>query len=548
MDRWQRHTGYYLTILTLLMFGYAFAYQWGMIHLEGATGTSATFLHSLQVVVETFTTTGFGSDAPWHSSAMNVLVILMDTTGTLMIFLALPVFLFPALENAFETSVPDAVEDDYSDHVVIATYSPRAQSLVEELEARDVEYILVEPDGDRAIDLYEDGYEVIEANPEDIEGLRCANLAQARSLVVDVSDRVDTSIVLAAREISEGVRVVSVVEDPGTRSYHELAGADEVLSPRRLLGERLAGVASTAVVTDLGDAIEIGDEFEIAELLVHQGSPLAGVRLAESNLREQRDVNVIGAWFQDEFESPVSPDTVLEAGTVLLVTGKEGKLNSLETLPKSTVREFESGETLVLGHGEVGQTITQIFDEEGQRYTTLDVEDKPGVDVVGEAYDTDALEAMGIDAAQSAILAIPDDTDAEYATLVMRNMTNDLDIAARTQEEDSVQKMYRAGANYVLSLATVTGQMTASAVLDDDEISMVDSHIALLKTAVPTLTGQTLVEAQIRERTNCTVIAVERDDSVLTSVAPDFRIESGDELIVAGPKDAVSNFSEAVSE
>jgi Trk K+ transport system NAD-binding subunit len=515
MNRWQRRTVYYLTVLTALMFGYTFAYQWGMvilpaitswnistprgvenlhviiagsINLEGATGVSATFLHSLQVVVETFTTTGFGSDAPWTSPYMNILVILMDTTGTLMIFLALPVFLFPALENAFSTTVPDAVEDDLSDHVVVATYSPRAQSLIEELETRDVEYVLVEPDGDRAVELYEDGYTVIETDPEAIDGLRSVNLAAARALVVDVSDRIDTSIVLAAREISEAVRVVSVVEDPESRSYHTLAGADEVLTPRRLLGERLARVASTGVVTNLGEAVALGDDFEIAELLVHQGSPLAGVPLAESNLREQTGINVIGAWFQDEFESPVSPDTV------------------------------------------------------------LDQEAKPGVDVVGEAYDPDALQAAGIDTARSAILAIPDDTDAEYATLVMRDLTRNLDITARTEGAGSVQKMYRAGANYVQSLATVTGRMTASAVLENDEISTVDSRLALLNTAAPELAGQTLAEAQIREKTNCTVVAVERNNTVLTDVGPDFRIERGDELVVAGPNDAVSRFSETISD
>jgi len=543
MNRWQRRTVYYLSVLTVLMFSYAFAYHWGMVHLEGATGASATYLHSLQVVVETFTTTGFGSDAPWSSAFMNVLVILMDTTGTLMIFLALPVFLFPALENALSTTVPDTVDDGCADHVVIATYSPRARSLIEELDARDIEYVLVEPDSDRAVDLYEDGYEVIHTNPEDIEGLERANLAAARALVVDVSDRIDTSIVLAAREISEAVRVVSVVEEPESRSYHTLAGADEVLSPRPLLGERLAEVASTGVVTDLGDAVEIGEDFDIAEVLVHQGSPLAGVSLAESNLRAQTGINVIGAWFQNRFESPVSPTTVLEPGTVLLVTGRDGQLTRLENLPNSTIREFESGKTLILGHGEVGKAVTRSLDAEDQDYTVIDQHDKPGVDVVGEAYDTDALQAAGIDDARSAILAIPDDRDAEFAALVMRDLTTNLDIAARTEGADSVQKMYRAGANYVLSLANVTGQMAASAVLEDENIGVIDAQIELLKTPAPALTGQTLAEARVRERTGCTVVAVERNGSILTTMDGEFRIERDDDLIVAGSDEGVSQFA-----
>jgi Trk K+ transport system NAD-binding subunit len=546
MNKWQSRTVYYVLGLTGLMFGYAVAYRWGMVTLEEATGVRATFLHALQVVVETFTTTGFGSDAPWESTFMNVLVILMDTTGTLMIFLALPVLLFPALEDTLSTTVPRAVEGT-SDHVVIATYSARAETLIDELDDRGMEYVLVEPDGDRAVDLYEEGYDVIEGDPETIDGLEGANLASARAVVADVSDRVDTSIVLTAREISEEVRVVSVVEDPDSTDYHRLAGADEVLSPRPLLGERLAEVASTGVVTELDDGIQVGEDFEIAELLVHHGSPLVGRELAESNIREGTGVNVIGAWFRGDFETPVGPETTLEAGTVLLVTGRSDQLGRLGDLPESTVREHETGTTLVIGHGEVGRAVTRAFDDAGQAYTVMDRAEKPGVDVIGEADDTEALRGAGIGKARSAILAIPDDTRAEFATLVMREADPNLDIAARTEDAEAVQKMYRAGANYVLSLAEVTGRMTASAVLEDDDIIATDTQVDIFRTEAPGVAGQTLAEARIRERTGCTVVAVERDGRVFTDLGPDFRVEAGDVLVVAGSEAGTAAFEDSLA-
>jgi len=547
MDKWQRRTFYYVVVISALMIGYAFAYQWGMITLEGATGVRTTFLHAFQVVVETFTTTGFGSDAPWETPFMNLLVIVMDTTGTLMIFLALPVLLFPALEESLSTTVPSAVDDGTRAHVVIATHSARAETLIDELDARGIEYVLVEPDTAKAKDLYEDGYDVIDTNPETIEGLEDANLTDARAIVADVSDRVDTSIVLTAREVSEEIRVVSVVEDPESTVYHELAGADEVLSPRPLLGQRLAEVVSTGVTTELGEGIELGDDFQIAELLVHHGSPLAGMTLADSSLRERTGVNVIGAWFRGEFESPVSPETALEAGTVLLLTGREDQLDDLEELPESTVREFERGKTLVIGHGQVGQAVTRILQAEGQPYTVLNRHDGPDIDVVGEADDTEALRAAGIDEARSVVLAIPDDTGAEFATLVMRETSPDLDIAARTEGAETVQKMYRAGANYVLSLAQVTGRMTASAVLEDDEVIATDTQVEILKTRAPPLAGQTLAESRIRERTGCTVVAVERDGDVFTDLGADFRLEGGDELVVAGTDEGTTRFTEVLT-
>jgi Trk K+ transport system NAD-binding subunit len=459
-----------------------------------------------------------------------------------MIFLALPVFLFPAMEDILSATVPSELDDGMSDHVIVATYTSRADALIEELDRRGVDSVIVEPDRDRATELYEDGYDIVHAEPDSVEGLEGANLTGARAIVADVSDQLDASIVLTAREISEDVRVVSVVEDPDSTRYHELAGADIVLSPRPLLGERLAEVISTGVTTELGEGVEVGEDFEIAELLVHHGSPLAGTTLAESNLRERTGINVIGAWFRGDFETPVDPDTVLKGGTVLLLTGRESQVQALEDLPESAVREFEGGETIVIGYGQVGQSVVNALAANDQPYTVVNRNETPGVDVVGEADDPDTLREAGIETARSVILAIPDDTEAEFATLVMRDMNQDLDIAARTEEAEAVQKMYRAGSNYVLSLAQVTGRMTASAVLEGEPVISMNHQVTVRRTPAPGLAGDTLAEGDVRSRTGCTVVAVDRDGEVVTDLGPDFRVEHGDELIIAGTKDGTRQF------
>ena len=73
MDKWKRRTAYYLTTLVVFLFGYAFLYDYGMRVYEGH---SQPFYQSLQVVLETFTTTGYGSDAPWETIEMTLLVMV----------------------------------------------------------------------------------------------------------------------------------------------------------------------------------------------------------------------------------------------------------------------------------------------------------------------------------------------------------------------------------------------------------------------------------------------------------------------------------------
>ncbi|WP_435181664.1 potassium channel family protein [Halorussus sp. AFM4] len=543
MDTWKRRTLYYVSTLAVVFVGYAVVYDYGMTVYEN---DPQPFYHSLQVVVETFTTTGYGSDAPWATPEMNVLVMIMDLTGVVLIFMALPVFVVPLFEDALSTTLPTAV-DDLEDHVVIATYSPRAETLISELESWGVEYVIVEPDRERAMDLYESGHSLIHGDPESVETLEAANLDAATALVADASDEVDVSIVLTAREAAEDVRVVSVVEDPDQRPYHELAGVDEVLSPRRLVGESLADKVTTAVSTELGDAVEIGADFEIAELPVQRGSEIAGHTLAESGIRERSGANVIGAWVRGEFETPPSPDLELDAGTVLLVSGRQSQLERLKEFTSSQAHRPRQGTVLVVGHGEVGSTVTDALASANISYTVVDLEDTPGVDVVGDTTDPETLEAAGIEQARTVVFTIADDTLTGFGTLVARDLNPDVEVLARAEETENVQKLYRAGADYVLALATVSGRMLASTILEREEVISMDKQVEVVRTTAEGLVGQTIGEADVRARTGCTVVGVERDGDVLTEVGPEFRFRHGDAVIVAGTDEGVNRFTTLAS-
>ena len=544
----RKRVAYFVVFVAVFVAVTAVVYDAGMRAFEPGPypppGTEISLFHSIQVVVETITATGYGSDAPWKSPVMNALVVLLDLTGVGLFFLALPAVLLPWFRDAFSVSVPTAIDDDLSDHVIICTYTPRARELIAELDSKAVDYVLVEPDHDRAAELYADDYTVIHADPQSAADLRDANLGAARALVADVSDRVDASIVLAAREVTEDVAVVSVVEDPSLAAYHDLAGADHVVTPRQLLGEGLARKVTTAIETDLGDSIQLGEDFEIAEISVRADSELAGQTLADSDIRDRYNVNVVGAWHKGDFATPPPLNTPLERGMTLLVTGDRAALDRLRTATGSQIRQFGRGRVVVVGYGQVGQTVSALLSAANISHTVVDIESKEGVDVVGDATVTETLTAADIETAESVVLAIPDETATEFATLIVRELDPETEIIARAETGAAVPKTYRAGADYVLSLATVSGRSIASLVLTDEEILGIETNVEIVKTTAPGLAGETLASAAIREQTGCTVIAVERDGRTLTELAASFRLQQGDQLVVAGSDADVNSFLE----
>jgi len=538
----RRRAYYYLGAFAAVTILYTIAYGAGMAIFESA---SRTLTESLLVVVQSFTTTGYGEDAAaWTTPQMRLLAIAMQVTGVFFVFMALPLFVAPWIEQRLTTTVPDSIEDA-DDHVVICGYTPRTEMLIDELRMLEESYVVIEPDRDTATDYYEEGIAVMHGDPESIDSLTAAGIEDARALVADVNDEVNASIALAVDQLAPETRTITFVEDATLADYHRYAGADQVFTPRHLIGESLAQKATTAVTDEVSDAVEIGDELEIVEIPIEAGSDLVGTTIGESRIRERTGANVIGAWFRGQFVSSPSPADRINARTVLLVAGREPQLQAFQELASAKARRQRRGPVLICGYGEVGSTVKQRVVRAGLPVTVIDLDEKPGVDVVGDATDPDTLEKADIDEASSVVLALPDDTSAVFASLVVRQLEPDVEVVVRANETANVQKLYRAGADYVLALATVSGRMLASTIFGEDVITF-DQGVEVVRLPVGTLAGQSIASADIRAETGCTVIAIQRNGELITDFDPTFTFEDDDEIIVTGPDDRVSAFTALV--
>lgn len=540
MNKWLKRILHFSTLIFALILVYAFAYHYGMIFFEGA---SPSFLHSLQVVVETFTTTGFGSDSPWRSPEMNLLVILMDLTGVALIFLALPALFLPLLEETLSRTAPESVEE-VRDHIIICNYSPRGETIIEELESRGVDYVVVEPEEETALDLDEDGISVIHGDPEDTEALEAAHAGGADAMIVDSSDERNASIILSAREVNPGLRIISLVADSSLSDYLRYAGADKVLTPRRLLGRSIADRAMTGLETELGELLELGEEFRIAEFPVHFDSEVCDVPIEESRVRERTGAQIIGLWRRGEFVGSPPKDTVIDEGTVLLVSGTEEQLERVKEMTLTEGRAIHEGRdrVVVAGMGVVGRTVVEYLRRAGGvDITVVDVVEKEGVDVLGDATEEEVLLDAGIRDATALVVALGDDTDSIFTTLVAHEVNPDAEVIVRANETGNLGKLYRAGADYALALPNVSGRMLALEVLGE-EVMTPNKQIKMVRTRAPGLEGRSLAEAGVGKRTGCVVVAVERGDSLYTDLDPGFGVREGDRLIVAGSDDDINTF------
>jgi Trk K+ transport system NAD-binding subunit len=534
-----RRTRYYILAVLVTTVAFTLVYNVGMRVWEH---DPQPLYRSLEVVFQTFTTTGYGEDAPWSTLQMNLLVVAMQLAGIGLILTAVDVFAVPWIRRALRVD-PPTVAPDLTDHVVICEYTPRGEAFVTELESRDREYVVVESDRETAVELHEADVPVVHGDPESTVVLENAGIGAAAAVVADAADDTNASIVLSAREAAPDVRIVTLVEDDDLAQYHRVAGADEVLSPRRLLGESLAAQVPTAVSTDVAEGVTIGDDFELVELSVEAGSDLSGRSFRDARIRDRFGVTVIGAWVDGDFRTPVPPETTVTSGVRLLAAGAPDRLDDLRDATAARMRSFAPQRVVVAGAGQSGRAARELLAEAGTRLTILDVEDGPDVDVVGDARDPAVLREAGIEDATVLLLALGDDTSAVFASLIARDVNPDLDIVVRVDEGTEEEKLYRAGADYVQSLARVSGRMLATTVFEDEAVLAYHQRIRVVKLPAGDLTGRTLAGTELRETTGCTVLAVERDDRTMTQVDPhEFEFGPDDEVVLAGTDESVTTF------
>ena len=522
---------------------YTVVYHWAVVTIGGVEDRSP--IKTLQVVVEALTTAGFGGDTGlWREhTELAFMVLVMNLTGVLLVFLAIPLFGVPLLRNALDGTPPTT--SDLRDHVIICGYSTADDVLTDELEEAGIPYLFVESDRDMAEQLIAADIPAIQGSAEQVETLENANAEHARALVADLNDETNPTVILSAKRVNPSMRVVSVVQTRGAVPHHKYAGADDVVVSKESLGESFAQRSIKTVSERFQEAVGVDAELELNEYLVEENSSFVGQTIEEIGVLGG-DVTVIGGWFGPRFLISPTPETTIQKNSILLVTDERGRLEESD-LRKLPSHIGHPSRVIVCGYGDVGSATARRLTEDDVEVTVVDAKPGDSIDVVGDITEPETLDRAAIDNTRSLVLAVNDDTAAIYAALLVKHLQPDVEIIARANDPGNVWKLYNAGVDYVLSLPDIVGEELASTLVGDAEILTPTDEFDFVRTKAPTLEGQSLIEADIRHETGCTVVAIERDGELRTDFDAGFTFERDDVLLVAGTDEAIQRFKKYVA-
>lgn len=532
--------GRFLLLLAALVTLYSVLFHY-IMEFEGRQYSWVTGYYWTLTVMSTL---GFG-DITFESDLGRIFSSIVLLSGIIFLLVLLPFtflefFYLPFMKARSEARAPHELHPKYHNHVILTSFDIVTRTLIKKLVQRGYHYVILIPNLNDALLLYEEGYRVMVGELDDHETYRKARADKALLVATTTNDMVNTNIVFTVREVAEHVPIVAIADSAASVDILELAGCNNVLLLADMMGRALA-----RRVNDRDRLAHIIGEF--GELLIAESTtrntPLQGKTLRESRLRENLGITALGIWEQGEF-TPAQADTKILPESVLVLAGLEQAIDQFnETY---TLHQENNGLVIIIGGGRVGRAAARALAERGIDYRIIEqVPEEQGFlgkYVIGNAAELKILEKAGIQRCHNIIVTTHDDDNNIYLTLYCRRLRPDTKIISRATRESNIATLYRAGADFVMSYATL-GANTILNLLDKSNVLMISEGLDVIRVKIPPrLVGQSIAQAQIREQTECTIVAIQhggKTDFNLNIQAP---MPAQAELIMLGTRAAEEKF------
>ena len=541
----------YFGLLASVIFIFSVIFQLIMVQVEGQ---SHTWFTSIYWTLTTMSTLGYG-DVIFLSDIGRFFSVFVLISGVVLVLVVLP-FTFirsiyaPWLEAQLRFKAPRELSSETKDHVIISRHDEIADSLIERLQASDIPHYVIEPDPAVAAHLMSEGVPIVTGEFDNKATFENWQIQNARLLLANREDTTNTNIVLTVREISSQVPIVGIVDHEDSIDILELSGCTHVLPLKVRLGEYLANRASEG--NNSPDVIGTTKGLQIAEFSAKH-TQFSGGAVRDSGLREQMGLNVVGIW-QRGLLQPAFPDTEITDDTILVVVGTPTQVDLLNKLLE-TPRQSEESLTLIIGAGTVGNACTRALKNKGHLVHILERDEnmlERGKSVadqvyIGDANDRESLMKAGLESAQSVILTSKDDAVNVYLAVYCRRLKPDLRIASRITHNRNLAAIHRAGADFALSYSSLCAEAVMS-LIEGHDLVMLGGDVEMFTVPLPSsLNNKTLSESGIGSRTGLSVVAIEQDSQIVTTLHASMKLEAGINLIMLGTAQQRRTFTETFS-
>lgn len=294
-----------------------------------------TLLDALYQTVTTVATVGFREVQPF-GPAEQVFTMVLILVGVGAVLYAFSVLVETILEGRLNELLGrrrmEQTIASMQGHVIICGWGRVGRAIGVELAEAGRPLVVIDPDPE----ALESAVHAVVGDATDDDVLRRAGIERAAALVAAAdSDAANSFITLSARALNPTLFIVARTRSSDSDDKLSRAGADRVVNPQSIGGARMAAFVLRPHVAAFLDVVmhERTLEFRLEEVPVGTSSALVGRSLRDASIRDRSGALVLA--LRDDrgnFLTNPDPDTVLEAGQVVIAIGTQEELDDLVAL------------------------------------------------------------------------------------------------------------------------------------------------------------------------------------------------------------------------
>ena len=221
-------------------------------------------------------------------------------------------------------------------HYIICGYGRIGKLIAKELHSNNEKLIVLEKNAERIgeLETLSIPYLMLDATEETT--LLKAGIMKAKGLVTAVmSDADNVFITLTAKVLRPDIYVMARASDVKNEKKLTSAGADKVVSPYLIGGQRMAQMLIRPTVVDFIDIATMDDKLglRMEEARISSKSRYIGKTLVESNLRKDFGVIIVLIKKSNgDMKFNPQPNEILEVNDVIVMLGKMDDLEKINAI------------------------------------------------------------------------------------------------------------------------------------------------------------------------------------------------------------------------
>lgn len=325
----------------------------GYMHIEGHSLIDALFQTGY-----TFTTVGFGSLGEGEFSPTGKLftislILFGFTIFTFSLGIIVDIINRGELKRLLKERKMLYKIARLKKHFVICYHNEYAVQLSKQLRSNHIPFVVIDPreDIEAIAAQYKYPY-YIKAQPHTEEAMLKAHLSSAKGVITLSNSIADNIAIIASVRLFEQERhlpipyyVISASEEVGDIEKLKKLGADTVVSPTKLMAQRITAMAARPDMENLLEQFLYKSDtpLDMEEIFIPKTSWMVLKKLKETHLRDIANVSVIGVRSKDgKFMPMPKGDVLVTSESKLLVIGTQRGI----LFTKALVKKHEKPEEL----------------------------------------------------------------------------------------------------------------------------------------------------------------------------------------------------------